>query len=85
MEQNANEADREVHDFRCKMTPCKIQELHAPGKQPARRMHVQNTLKGQRERVVLYLIEIGNKGESFANHTSFSCFVSGCIFLPGRF
>ena len=38
-----NEADRVVHDFRCKLTTCKCQELHAPRKQPGRRMHVRNT------------------------------------------
>ena len=43
MEQNANEADRDVHDLRCKPTTCKCQELHAPGEQPGRRMHVRNT------------------------------------------
>ena len=43
IEQNVNEADREVHDFRCKLTTCKCQELHAPRKQPGRRMHVRNT------------------------------------------
>ena len=31
VEQNANEADREVHDFRCILTTCKCQELHGPG------------------------------------------------------
>ena len=63
----------------------RIQELHAQGKQPGRRMHIRNTSKGRRERAVLYLIEVGSKGECFAHNTSFSCFVSGCIFLPGRF
>ena len=31
IEQNANEADREVHDFWCKLMTCTCQELHAPG------------------------------------------------------
>ena len=32
VEQNANKgADREVHEFRYKITTCKCQELHAPG------------------------------------------------------
>ena len=31
---NANEADREVHGSRCKLTTCKCQELHARGYQP---------------------------------------------------
>ena len=30
-EKNANEADRKVHDCRCKVSICKCQELHAPG------------------------------------------------------
>ena len=59
IEQNADEADREVHDFRCKLTTCNRQELHAPRKQPGRRMHVCTKYieKGRRERAVLYLIE----------------------------
>ena len=40
-EPNANEAEREVHDFRCKLTTCGCQELHARGYQPGRLMHVQ--------------------------------------------
>ena len=31
-EQNANKADRDVHDFRCKLTTCNCQELHTPTK-----------------------------------------------------
>ena len=31
LEQNVNAADRKVHDFRCELTACKCQELHAPG------------------------------------------------------
>ena len=42
IEQNANEADREVHEFRFKLT-CTCQELHARGYQPGRRMHVPGT------------------------------------------
>ena len=30
----------EVHDFRCRLTTCKCQELHARGYRPVRRMHV---------------------------------------------
>ena len=29
-----NEADREVHGFRCKLATCRWQELHGPRKQP---------------------------------------------------
>ena len=50
IEQTANEAVREIHDFRCKLTSCKCQELHAPGKQPGRRMHVRNRKDGEKER-----------------------------------
>ena len=42
IEQNEKEADREVHDFRFKLTTSKCQDLHAPIKQPGRRMHVRN-------------------------------------------
>ena len=38
IEQNANEADREVHEFRCKLMTCKFQNLHARGYQPGRRI-----------------------------------------------
>ena len=31
IKQNANEADIYSHDFGCKLTACKCQELHAPG------------------------------------------------------
>ena len=63
-ETRINGADREVHDFGCKLTTFKCQELHAPGKQPARRMHARNTPKedGEKEQL-LYLIEIGAKGK----------------------
>ena len=40
IEQNANEADSEVRDFRCKLTTCKCQELHARGDQRERRMYM---------------------------------------------
>ena len=43
---DANEADREVHEFRRKLTTCKCQELHARGYQPGRRImyrHVPGT------------------------------------------
>ena len=46
IEQNVNEADREVHEFRCKLTTCKCQELNARGYQPGRRImyrHVPGT------------------------------------------
>ena len=52
------------------------QELHAPGKQPGRRMHPYTTKyieKGRRERAasvpcILLSCEIGSKGKSFAHH-----------------
>ena len=59
IEQNANGADREVHDFRCKLATCKGQDLHAPGKQPGSRMHVRN---------IIYTVdrtESGNSVESY--------------------
>ena len=40
IEQNANEADSEVRDFRCKLMTCKCQELHARGYQRERRMYM---------------------------------------------
>ena len=55
VEQNAYEADRDVHDFRCKLTTCKRQELHAPGQQPGRRMHIRKISNGRRERAVKYV------------------------------
>ena len=36
--QGVNEADPEVQDSRCKLATRKYQDLHAPGKQPGRRM-----------------------------------------------
>lgn len=42
-EQNASEADREIHDFRCKLTTRQFQELHAPRTQPGSSMHIRNT------------------------------------------
>ena len=38
IQQNANKADREVHELRCKLTTCKFQELHARAYQPGRRI-----------------------------------------------
>ena len=50
IEQNANEADNEVCDLRCKLTSSKCQELHGPRKQPGRHMHVRN--RGRKTSVV---------------------------------
>ena len=43
---NVNEAARELHDFRCKLTTCRCQELYAPVKR--RRMHA--SYKSAREK-----------------------------------
>ena len=86
IEQNANETDREVHHFRCKLTTCKCQELPCSRK-TTRTPHACTKLtkyieKGRRERVVLcdtcilLGIDIGNRSQSFAHHASYiSCFV----------
>ena len=68
---HVNEAAGEVHNFRCKLTTCKCQELHAPGKQPGRRMHasykyVPGTKQKEECCIVLRLELI--KGKSFAHH-----------------
>ena len=42
IEQNANEADKEVHDFRCQPTTCKTPRAPCPRKQPGRRMHIRH-------------------------------------------
>ena len=57
--------------IRCKLTTCKCQELHAPGKQPGRRMHasykyVPGTKQKEECCIVLRLELI--KGKSFAHH-----------------
>ena len=45
IEQKADDADREVHDFRCKLTTCKWRE--APEQQPGRRMHARKLTRCQ--------------------------------------
>ena len=48
-EQNANEADREVHVFGCNLTTFKCQELRAQGKQTRRCMHERDRQDGEKE------------------------------------
>ena len=57
LQQNAGEADREVHDFRRKLATA--ESSHAAGEQPGRRMHLYTEYrKGSRERAVSYLVDI---------------------------
>ena len=37
-----------MHDFMCKLAICQCQDLHDPGSQPGRRMHVRSTKKNDR-------------------------------------
>ena len=70
----ANEAGREVHDFRCKLTTCKCQELHAPGKQSWPRACTQYVERAERKSSAVFFTEIGTKkGKSFAHHTAALC------------
>ena len=85
IEQNANEADRKVHEVRYKLStyknpraPCSRKTTRTPH---ACTKYIERT---ERKSTVVFYVEIGNKGESFAHYTSFSCFVSGGVLLPGK-
>ena len=45
-----------VQHFRCKQATCKRHELHAPGKQPGRRMHVRTSFDMYSDRHVFGLL-----------------------------
>ena len=64
--QNANEADRKVNDFRCKLTTCKWHGLHAQENSPdaACMYGIENTERKSNE--TSYYCEIGNLAKSFA-------------------
>ena len=67
-----NEAGREFHDFRCRLTTCNGQELRATTTTRAPHACTEYIEKdGERERAVLScLTEIETKGKSFAHLTS---------------
>ena len=66
-----NEADREVHVFRCKLATRKCQELNGPRKQPGRRMHGRNRKDGEKEQCIQ------------ATSHQLRCFVKGRHFAEG--
>ena len=79
--QNANEADRKVNDFRCKLTTCKWHGLHAQENSPdaACMYGIENTERKSNE--TSYYCEIGNLAKSFA--LPISCWVVKYFCWPG--
>ena len=68
IEQNSNKADRDVHDFRCKLTTCKCQELPCSRKTTQKPHACTKYIeKGRRERRAVYLVGNGNEGKSLAS------------------
>ena len=85
MEQsNVNEADVGYRSpIMCKLTTCKCQELHAPGKQPGRRA-VRICTKEKEECCIVLRLE-RNKGTSFAHHQLLVVVPGSCLFAQADF
>ena len=64
MKQNADEADREVHEFRCMLTSCKHSRGQSSRKTPLT-PHACTKYIERAERAVSYLTEIRNKRKPF--------------------